>query len=93
MRACIELPRDYGWGPVRVLAGRLERDGYRATEVRSPQHILLALTDSPVNCGTELSLLPEGVSRSSHPGGHDWAAGTALQHPSGATGTGAAAAR
>ncbi len=60
MRACIELPREYGWGPVRVLAGRLERDGYRATEVRTPQHILLALTGSPVNCGTELSLLPEG---------------------------------
>ena len=48
------------WGPVRVLAGRLERDGYRVTEVRSPQYILLALTGSPVNCGTELSLLAEG---------------------------------
>ncbi len=60
MRACIELPRDYGWGPVRVLAGHLERDGYRVTEVRSPQYILLALTGSPVNCGAELSLLPEG---------------------------------
>ena len=60
MRACIELPRDYGWGPVRVQAGHLERDGYRVTEVRSPQYILLALTGSPVNCGAELSLLPEG---------------------------------
>ena len=58
MRACIELPRDYGWGPVRVLVGRLERDGYHVTEVRGPQYILLALAGSPVTCGMGLSLLP-----------------------------------
>ena len=29
MRACIELPRDYGWGPVRMLRGRMEDDGTR----------------------------------------------------------------
>ena len=60
MRACIELPRDYGWGPVRVLAGRLERDGYHVTEIRSPQHILLALTGRPLQRETELSLLAGG---------------------------------
>ena len=44
MRACIELPRDYGWGPVRILRGRMENDGYQVTEIRSPSHILLAVT-------------------------------------------------
>ena len=34
MRACIELPRDYGWGPVRLLRGRIEDDGYQVTEIR-----------------------------------------------------------
>ena len=60
MRRWLELPRDYGWGPTRVLAGRLERDGYHVTEVRSPQHILLALTGRPLQRGTELSLLAGG---------------------------------
>ena len=44
MRACIELQRDYGWGPVRMLRGRLERDGYQVTEIRSSSRILLAVT-------------------------------------------------
>jgi hypothetical protein len=44
MRACIELPRDYGWGPVRILRGRMEDDGYQVTEIRSSSHILLAVT-------------------------------------------------
>ena len=46
MRACIELPRDYGWGPVRILRGRLEDDGYQVTEIRSSSRILLAVTGS-----------------------------------------------
>jgi len=46
MRACIELPRDYGWGPVRILRGRIEDDGYQVTEIRSSAHILLAVTGS-----------------------------------------------
>ncbi len=57
MRACIELPRDYGWGPVRVLAGRLERDGYQVTQIRYPLHILLAVTGS-----RPLTALDEGVT-------------------------------
>ena len=44
MRACIELPRDYGWGPVRILRGRIEDDGYQVTEIRSSSRILLAVT-------------------------------------------------
>ena len=46
MRACIELPRDYGWGPARILRGRMEDDGYHVTEIRFPSHILLAVTGS-----------------------------------------------
>jgi len=60
MQAWVELPRDYGWGPVRVLAGRLERDGYHVTEIRSPQAILLALTGRPPQREPELSLLAGG---------------------------------
>ena len=54
MRACIELPRDYGWGPVRILRGRIEDDGYQVTEIRSSAHILLAVTGSRTE--------PEGVT-------------------------------
>src|SRR5271165_4748649 len=60
MRTWLELPRDYGWGPTRVLAGRLERDGYHVTEILSPQHILLALTGRPLQRETEMSLLAGG---------------------------------
>ena len=59
MRACIELPRDYGWGPVRILRGRMERDGYHVTEIRSPSHILLAVTGGGRR-GRETE--PEGVT-------------------------------
>ena len=58
MRACIELPRDYGWGPVRILRGRMEDDGYQVTEIRSPSHILLAVTGGRPGRETE----PEGIT-------------------------------
>ena len=38
--------------------GRLERDGYHATEIRSPSHILLAVTGGRPGRETELALLP-----------------------------------
>ena len=44
MRASIELARDYGWGPVRILRSRMEDDGYQVTEIRSSSRILLAVT-------------------------------------------------
>ena len=58
MRACIELPRDYGWGPVRILCGRMEDDGYQVMEIRSSSHILLAVTGG--RPGREVE--PEGVT-------------------------------
>ena len=58
MRACIELPRDYGWGPVRILRGRMEDDGYQVTEIRSSSRILLAVTGG--RPGREVE--PEGVT-------------------------------
>ena len=58
MRACIELPRDYGWGPVRILRGRMEDDGYQVTEIRSSSRILLAVTGGRPGRETE----PEGVT-------------------------------
>ena len=42
MRAAIEPPHGFGWGPARVTTARLERDGYPVTGIRSPQHVLLA---------------------------------------------------
>ena len=59
MRACIELQRDYGWGPVRMRRGRLERDGYQVTEIRSSSRILLAVTGGG-RAGRETE--PEGVT-------------------------------
>ena len=59
MRACIELPRDYGWGPVRILCGRMENDGYQVTEIRSSSRILLAVTGGG-RPGRETE--PEGVA-------------------------------
>ena len=67
---CIELPRDYGWGPVRILrghleAGRLPRDG----DPVSPSHILLLLPAIPcsgngdVPAGRETSSRPSRESR------------------------------
>jgi hypothetical protein len=43
-------------GPVRVLASRLERAGYHVTEIRSPSHILLAVTGSRPGRKTEPAL-------------------------------------
>jgi len=44
MHAWLEVPDGCGWGPVRILRGRLEDDGYQVTEIRSSSHILLAVT-------------------------------------------------
>ena len=61
MRACIELPRDYGWGPVRILRGRMEDDGYQVTEIRTSSHILLAVTGSRPGRTTEPGGITAGV--------------------------------
>ncbi len=58
MRAWIEISRDFGWGPVRLLAADLERDGYHVAEFRTPQNIILALAGQPVRPGTGWSFLP-----------------------------------
>ena len=59
IRACIELSRDFGWGPARLLTADLQRDGYHVAEFRTPQKIILALAGQPVRPGTEWSLLPQ----------------------------------
>ena len=51
-------PRNYGWGPVRILRGRMENDGYQVTEIRSSSHIMLAVTGG--RPGREVE--PEGVT-------------------------------
>lgn len=37
MRAWIEIPYEWGWGPVRMLTTALERDGYIVAEVRGTE--------------------------------------------------------
>ena len=61
MRACIELPRDYGWGPVRILRGRMEDDGYQVTEIRSSSRILLAVTGGRPGREVEPEAVTAGV--------------------------------
>jgi hypothetical protein len=56
-RAWIELPRDYGWGPTRVLSTQLTDLGYVATEIRFADHIYLALTGERPDRAGEMRLL------------------------------------
>jgi hypothetical protein len=58
MRASIELSRDFGWGPTRLLTADLQRDGYHVAEFRTPQKIILALAGQPMRPGTGWSFLP-----------------------------------
>lgn len=46
MRAWVEVPNGWGWGPVRVLRGRLEDDGYWTEEWRLARGIMIRLAGS-----------------------------------------------
>ena len=47
MRAWLEVPGDLaGWGPLRILRGRLEDDGYWTEEYRLARGIMIRLTGS-----------------------------------------------
>ena len=54
MRTCIELSRNFGRWPTRLLTADLQR---RLLRCRVPQKIILALVDQPVLRGTEWSFL------------------------------------
>ena len=55
-RAWVEVPRDYGWGPTRLLAMDLKRAGYFVTEFRFVCLIYLALTGQRPDRAAEQSL-------------------------------------
>ena len=45
-RAWVEVPDGWGWGPVRMLRGRLEDDGYHTEEYRLARGIMIHVTGS-----------------------------------------------
>ena len=44
MMVWIEVPEGWGWGPVRVLRGRLDDLGYYTEEHRLGWHVMLQVT-------------------------------------------------
>ena len=42
----MEVPGGWGWGPVRILRGRLEDDGYHTEEYRLARGVMIQLTGS-----------------------------------------------
>ena len=47
MRAWVEVPGELaGWGPLRILRGRLEDDGYHTAEYRTARGVMIQLTCS-----------------------------------------------
>ena len=47
MRAWLEVPGELaGWGPLRILRGRLEDDGYHTAEYRMARGIMVRLSGS-----------------------------------------------
>jgi hypothetical protein len=46
MRVWVEVPDDWGWGPVRVLRGRLDDAGYWTGEYRLARGIMIRLAGS-----------------------------------------------
>jgi hypothetical protein len=46
MRAWIEVPDGWGWGPVRELRGELRRAGYHTEEHMVAGHTMIELTGS-----------------------------------------------
>ncbi len=52
MRAWIEVPAGWGWGPVQALKGGLARAGYAAEEHRVAGHVMLAVTGGRPAPGT-----------------------------------------
>ena len=45
-RVWVEVPDGWGWGPVRMLRGRLEDDGYWTEEYRMARGIMIHVTGS-----------------------------------------------
>jgi hypothetical protein len=56
MRAWIEVPDGWGWGPIRVLRGHLADDGYWTGEYRIARGVMIRVSGAEVN---ELASPPE----------------------------------
>ena len=46
MQAWVEVPDEWGWGPIRVLRGRLEDGGYWTEEYRMARGVMIQVTGS-----------------------------------------------
>ena len=44
MQVWVEVPGEWGWGPIRILRGRLEDDGYHTEEYRMLRGVMIQLT-------------------------------------------------
>ncbi len=63
MRAWIEVPAGWGWGPVQVLKGWLARAGYATEEHRVAGHVMLAVTGGRPAPGTPRAWPPDWRGR------------------------------
>jgi hypothetical protein len=52
MRAWIEIPAEWGWGPVQALKAQLARAGYCTEEYRGTGPVMLAVTGGRPAPGT-----------------------------------------
>ena len=46
MQAWVEVPDEWGWGPIRMLRGRLEDNGYHTSEYRMVRGVMIHVTGS-----------------------------------------------
>ena len=46
MQVWVEVPDEWGWGPIRILRGRLEDNGYHTEEYRMARGVMIQVTGS-----------------------------------------------
>jgi hypothetical protein len=58
MRVWVEIPGDWGWGPVQALRGRLAKDGYWTERITGTGSDMIIVTGSRPDPNTLATLLP-----------------------------------
>lgn len=58
MRIWIEVPDEWGWGPVQALQSALARDGYWTERITGSGPDMVAITGSRPDPGALAALLP-----------------------------------
>ncbi len=70
MRAWIEVPAGWGWGPVQALRARLGQAGYATEEHRVAGHVMLAVTGGRPAPGTPRAWTPDWRGHTGPPVSH-----------------------